>query len=159
MYNYYLLSNIPKNTGKALCESAELHSDRTASINIAPSQHNYKLISLLAYSEGDHKLQSTSELLTKQIIFSKPCEQEKVEYLSSQCQTAPSFQRFIQPTRWAEADYFLLTQHITFARSYLITVIFMKFRTIISVDYGFMPLSVRLHISWRDTSSIFRLWR
>lgn len=85
----------PENTGKALCESAELLAELTASINIIHSQHNYKPISLLAQSEGDHKLQSTPELLTKQIIISKPHKQKQVESLSSHCQTVLRFTQLI----------------------------------------------------------------
>lgn len=149
-FRVYLISSIPENT-QALSESLKLLSWLIAPITITHQQ----TLKPAGLNWGDHKLQSTAEVLTKQIIISKPHKQKKV-YCILRVKWLP-VPRLTQPTANQMGSCKQRPRDPSHNPCYIITVIFIKFISIMAVNYSFMPLSLRLHVCWRNGSLIFKL--
>lgn len=104
---------------------------------------------------GDHKLQSTSEVLTKEIIISKPHKHKKADCILRVKQLPVP--RLTHPIGNQMGRCKLYPHDPSHSPCYIITAIFIKFMSIMSVNYGFTPLFLRLRSSWRNGSLIFKL--
>lgn len=150
MCNWYYWSYISENT-QALWESLRLLSQLTAPITTTHQQ----TLEPAGFNWGDHKLQSTSEVVTKEIIISKPHKHKKVDCILRVKRLPVS--RFTHSVASQMSRCKMHPHDPSHNPCYIITAIFIKFMGITSVNYGFIALSLRLHISLRNGSLIFKL--